>query len=256
MARDTSGVIVDHDEIRKILATVASGALGPDDALARLEGMTFIDLGDAKLDVSRGSRTGQPEVVYGPGKTPDQVAAIVAEMIQADIRPVLVTRATPEQFQAVAEIAPEAVHHARADLIVLDPQPTRSGRLAVVAAGTSDLRVAEEASLVAEAFGLRVERIVDVGVAGIHRLLAYRHALETAGCIVVVAGMEGALPSAVAGLVSTPVIAVPTSVGYGATLGGLAALLAMLSGCVPGVVVVNVDNGVGAAMAALRIFDA
>jgi len=256
MERDTSRVIVSHDEIRSILATVASGALGPDDALARLEGMTFVDLGDAKVDVSRGSRTGQPEVVYGPGKTPDQVASIVAEMIRADIRPVLVSRATLEQFRAVADVAPHAVHHARADLIVLDPRPTRSGHLAVLAAGTSDLRVAEEASLVAEAFGLRVERIVDVGVAGIHRLLAHRQALEAAGCIVVVAGMEGALPSAVAGLVSTPVIAVPTSVGYGATFGGLAALLGMLSGCVPGVVVVNVDNGIGAAMAALRILDA
>ena len=125
----------------------------------------------------------------------------------------------------------------------------------MVAAGTSDLRVAEEAAIVAEAFGLQVERIVDVGVAGIHRLVAHRKALEAAGCVVVVAGMEGALPSAVAGLVSKPVIAVPTSVGYGATFGGLAALLAMLSGCVPGVVVVNIDNGVGAAMAALRILD-
>jgi NCAIR mutase (PurE)-related protein len=145
------------------------------------------------------------------------------------------------------------VHHPDVELIVIDPLDARPERLAVVAAGTSDLRVAEEAAIVAEAFGFRVERIVDVGVAGIHRLLAHRETLQEADCVVVVAGMEGALPSAVAGLVSSPVIAVPTSVGYGATFGGLAALLSMLSACVPGVVVVNVDNGLGAALGALRI---
>jgi NCAIR mutase (PurE)-related protein len=246
---------MDRYAIRKAFADVASGSLAPDDALARLEGMTFVDLGDAKVDVHREARTGQPEVVYGPGKSPEQVAAIVMELIGAGVRPVLVSRATTDQFRAVAEVAPEAVYHDRADLIVVRPSSGHSGQLAVVAAGTSDLRVAEESSIVAEAFGLRVERIVDVGVAGIHRLLVYRPVLEAAGCVVVVAGMEGALPSAVAGLVSKPVIAVPTSVGYGATFGGLAALLGMLSGCVPGVVVVNVDNGVGAAMAALRILD-
>jgi NCAIR mutase (PurE)-related protein len=246
---------MDRHEIRKAFADVASGSLAPDDALARLEGMTFVDLGDAKVDVHREARTGQPEVVYGPGKSPEQVAAIVMELIGAGVRPVLVSRAMTDQFRAVAEVAPDAVYHDRADLIVVRPSSGHSGQLAVVAAGTSDLRVAEEASIVAEAFGLRVERIVDVGVAGIHRLLVHRPVLEATGCIVVVAGMEGALPSAVAGLVSKPVIAVPTSVGYGATFGGLAALLGMLSGCVPGVVVVNVDNGVGAAMAALRILD-
>jgi NCAIR mutase (PurE)-related protein len=247
---------MDRDQIRRTFADVASGDLGPEEALARLDGMTFVDLGDAKVDVQREARTGQPEVVYGPGKAPQQVAAIVTELIRSDVRPVLVSRATTEQFRAVLEVVPDAVHHSGADLIVVRPSSSREGRLAIVAAGTSDLRVAEEASIVAEAFGLDVERIVDVGVAGVHRLLAHRPALEAAGCIVVVAGMEGALPSAVAGLVSRPVIAVPTSVGYGATFGGLAALLGMLSGCVPGVVVVNVDNGVGAAMAALRILDA
>lgn len=244
---------MDRDEIRKIFDDVALGTLAPKDALMQLEGMTFVDLGDAKVDVHREARTGQPEVVYGPGKSADQVAAIVTELIRSGVRPVLVSRATIDQVRAVARVTPDAVHHGRADLIVVHPSSSRSGHLAVVAAGTSDLRVAEEAAIVAEAFGLQVERIVDVGVAGIHRLVAHRNALEAAGCVVVVAGMEGALPSAVAGLVSKPVIAVPTSVGYGATFGGLAALLAMLSGCVPGVVVVNVDNGVGAAMAALRI---
>jgi hypothetical protein len=246
---------MDRAEIRKTFADVASGTLAPEDALARLEGMTFVDLGDAKVDVHREARTGQPEVVYGPGKSPEQVAAIVAELIRSGVHPVLVSRATIRQFDAVAEVAPDAVHHASADLVVVRPSSSHSGCLAVVAAGTSDLRVAEEASIVAEALGLRVERIVDVGVAGIHRLLAHRAALEAVDCVVVVAGMEGALPSVVAGLVATPVIAVPTSVGYGATFGGLAALLAMLSGCVPGVVVVNVDNGVGAALAALRILE-
>lgn len=246
---------MDQAEIRKTFAEVASGTLAPEDALTRLEGMTFVDLGDAKVDIHREARTGQPEVVYGPGKSPEQVAAIVAELIRSGVRPVLVSRATIRQFDAVAEVAPDAVHHASADLVVVHPSSSHSGCLAVVAAGTSDLRVAEEASIVAEALGLRVERIVDVGVAGIHRLLAHRAALEAAECVVVVAGMEGALPSVVAGLVSTPVIAVPTSVGYGASFGGLAALLGMLSGCVPGVVVVNVDNGLGAAMAALRILD-
>ena len=253
---DTSSVAVDSADIRKTLEAVASGDLLPDEALARLEASTFVDLGDAKVDVGRASRTGQPEIVYGPGKTPEQVASIAETLIRSGVRPMIVSRATGEQFRAVSAVAPTAVHHERARLIVLAPLEERPGRLAVVAAGTSDLPVAEEAAIVAEAFGIRVDRIVDVGVAGIHRLLAFRSTLDAADCVVVVAGMEGALPSAVAGLISSPVIAVPTSVGYGASFGGLAALLGMLSACVPGVVVVNVDNGVGAALSALRILDA
>ncbi len=253
---DTAPVAIHHADLRKALEAVASGDLLPDEALARILGSTFVDLGDAKVDVGRDSRTGQPEIVYGPGKTPEQVASIVETLIGADVRPIIVSRATEDQFRAASAVAPAAIHHERAGLIVLDGLEERPGRLAVVAAGTSDLRVAEEAAIVAETFGIRVERIVDVGVAGIHRLLAFRSTLEAADCIVVVAGMEGALPSAVAGLVSSPVIAVPTSVGYGASFGGLAALLGMLSACVPGVVVVNVDNGVGAALGALRILDA
>lgn len=247
---------LDRAEILKTFDAVASGVLRPDEAIARLEGMTFVDLVDVKLDVDREARTGQPEIVYGPGKTPEQIASIVEGLRRSDVRPIVVSRADEAQFRAAEGVAPDAVHHTRAELIVIDPLDRRADRIAVVAAGTSDLRVAEEAAIVAEAFGLQVDRIVDVGVAGIHRLLASRPALELAGCVVVVAGMEGALPSAVAGLVSTPVIAVPTSVGYGATFGGLAALLSMLSGCVPGVVVVNVDNGVGAALGALRILAA
>jgi len=245
--------MIDPAELRKTFEAVAAGELLPEEGLARLEGSTFLDVGDAKLDVGREARTGQPEIVYGPGKTPAQVASIVEGLRASDVRPVIVSRATEEQFRAAASVAPGAVFHERASLIVVDPVAERPGRLAVVAAGTSDLPVAEEAAIVAEAFGLRVDRLVDVGVAGIHRLLAHRSLLEGAGCVVVVAGMEGALPSAVAGLISAPVIAVPTSVGYGASFGGLAALLGMLAGCVPGVVVVNVDNGVGAALSALRI---
>ena len=244
---------LDHAELRKTFDAVAAGELLPEEALARLEGATFVDLGDAKLDVDREARTGQPEIVYGPGKTPEQVASIVDGLARSGVRPVIVSRATEDQFRAAAVAVPRAVHHPSAELIVVDPLEARPERLAVVAAGTSDLRVAEEAALVAEAFGLRIDRIVDVGVAGIHRLLAHRDVLEQADCVVVVAGMEGALPSAVAGLVTSPVIAVPTSVGYGATFGGLAALLSMLSACVPGIVVVNVDNGLGAALGALRI---
>jgi NCAIR mutase (PurE)-related protein len=247
---------LDQADLRKAIEAVASGDLLPDEALARILGSTFVDIGDAKVDIGRDLRTGQPEIVYGPGKTPRQVASIVGTLIGADVRPIVVSRATAEQFRATSAVAPAAIHHEREELIVLHPLEGRPGRLAVVAAGTSDLRVAEEAATIAEAFGIRVDRIVDVGVAGIHRLLAFRPTLEAAHCVVVVAGMEGALPSAVAGLVSSPVIAVPTSVGYGANFGGLAALLGMLSACVPGVVVVNVDNGVGAALSALRILDA
>ena len=253
---DTASVPLGHADLRKALEAVASGDLLPDEALTRILGSTFVDVGDAKVDIGRDLRTGQPEIVYGPGKTPRQVASIVEALIGADVRPIIVSRATAEQFRAASAVAPAATHHEREELIVLHPLEGRPGRLAVVAAGTSDLRVAEEAATVAEAFGISVDRIVDVGVAGIHRLIAFRPTLEAADCVVVVAGMEGALPSAVAGLVSPPVIAVPTSVGYGASFGGLAALLGMLSACVPGVVVVNVDNGVGAALSALRILDA
>jgi len=250
---DTAWVPLDRADLRKTFDAVAAGELLPEEALARLEGTTFVDVGVAKLDVDREARTGQPEIVYGPGKTPEQVGTIVHALAESGVRPVIVSRASDVQFRAVSAVLPRAVHHPDVQLVVIDPREPRAERLAVVAAGTADLRVAEEAAIVAEAFGLRVDRITDVGVAGIHRLLAHREVLEEADCVVVAAGMEGALPSAVAGLVSSPVIAVPTSVGYGATFGGLAALLAMLSACVPGIVVVNVDNGLGAAMGALRI---
>jgi NCAIR mutase (PurE)-related protein len=245
--------ILKLQEIRDTLAAIESGELSAEEAAKRLEGMTFVDLGESMPDVHREARTGQPEVIFGPGKAPMQVAGIVKELLEAAVRPVIVSRATSDQFRAILDVAPGAVHHAKVELVVVGPRAQTAGRIAVVSAGTSDQRVAEEVALVAEALGVAVERVADVGVAGVHRVLAFAHSLEDAGCVVVVAGMEAALPSVVAGLTKAPVVAVPTSVGYGATLGGLAALLSMLAGCVPGVVVVNVDNGVGAAMAAHRI---
>jgi len=208
---------------------------------------------DVVPDVARQDRTGQPEVIYGPGKTPDQVLAVAHALIEARVRPILLTRPTPDQVDAVLQEDPGAVHHERANVVVIRPAAQAAGRIAVVSAGTSDLPVAEEAAVVAEAFGLAVERITDVGVAGVHRVLERLPILEEMDCVIVVAGMEGALPSVVAGLVPAPVIAVPTSVGYGASFEGLAALLGMLSSCVPGVLTVNIDNGLGAAMAAHRI---
>jgi len=246
--------IMDPESIRDLLARVAKGEMTPEEGVAALGHMTFVELGDAKPDVHRQRRTGQPEAVYGPGKTPQQVAEIVRTLAEADARPIVVTRATLEQYEASREVAPEAVYHPLARVAVMRPMVDEPlGTVAVVTAGTSDLPVAEEASIVAEALGLKVDRITDVGVAGVHRLVAHRDALEAADCLIVVAGMEGALPSLVGGLVSTPVVAVPTSVGYGASFGGLAALLGMLATCAPGVVVVNVDNGFGAALAAHRI---
>jgi NCAIR mutase (PurE)-related protein len=245
---------VDLGSVRSLLARVAAGDLPVEEAMGQLAHMTFVDLGDLKPDVLREVRTGQAEAVFGPGKTPDQVGAAVAALVRESAGAVFVTRATAEQYEAARRVDGEAVYYPRCGLVVVrsaDGAPT--GRVAVVSAGTSDLPVADEASLTAEALGMKVERVTDVGVAGVHRALAHRPALEEADCVLVVAGMEGALPSLVAGLVSSPVVAVPTSVGYGATFGGLAALLAMLSSCVPGVVVVNVDNGFGAALAAHRI---
>ena len=193
--------------------------------------------------------------MYAPGKTPEQVAVATGELVRHASGAVFVTHATRRQFDAVGEVVPGAVFDELSGLIVAKrAEPgAAAGSVAIVAAGTSDLPVAEEAAQAAEALGLAVDRIVDVGVAGIHRVIEHRDRIEAAGCVIVVAGMEGALPSVVAGLTSRPVIAVPTSVGYGAAFEGLAALLAMLSSCAPGIAVVNIDNGFGAALAAHRI---
>jgi NCAIR mutase (PurE)-related protein len=214
----------------------------------------FTDLGFARVDTDRRRRCGFPEIVFGMGKTPAQVAEIAMAILEKE--PVLlVSHATEEQWHATVAVVPDARWHKAARCITVDraPAPRLAGHIAVVCAGTSDLPVAEEACVTLELFGNNVERFTDVGVAGIHRLLAVRDRIETANAVIVVAGMEGALPSAVAGLVSKPVIAVPTSIGYGASFGGIAALLGMLNSCGSGVTVVNIDNGFGAAYAAAQI---
>jgi NCAIR mutase (PurE)-related protein len=216
--------------------------------------VSFVDLGFARVDTDRLERRGFPEVIFCAGKQPDQVVAIAQALLEVN-GVVLGTRATAEQFQAVAAEFPDARFHAMARCItvVRKPLPAMAGHVAVVCAGTSDLPVAEEAAVTLETFGGKADRISDVGVAGIHRLLAVRDRLESSNAVIVAAGMEGALPSAVAGLVSKPVIAVPTSVGYGASFGGIAALLGMLNSCGSGVTVVNIDNGFGAGYAAANI---
>jgi len=218
------------------------------------EDSKFIDVGVARVDVDRHDRCGFPEVIFGQGKTAPDVVTI-AETLVARHGVLLVTRASAEQAAALAEAFPEARYHARSRCVTVErsPLPRLDGAVAVVCAGTSDLPVAEEAVVTLEIFGNRVAKFFDVGVAGIHRLLAVRDQIEACHVVIVVAGMEGALPSAIAGLVSKPVIAVPTSVGYGASFGGLAALLGMLNSCGSGVTVVNIDNGFGAAYAAAAI---
>jgi NCAIR mutase (PurE)-related protein len=245
---------MDPRSLKQLLEEVKRGTLSPDDAVARLATLPYEDLGFAKLDHHRTLRRGFPETVFGGGKTPEQIVAIV-ERIRAGGERVLVTRTTPEvQGKVVAAGIPARFHELARCLTVDGPPPTPlPGRIAVTAAGTSDLPVAEEAAVTAEFHGATVERIYDVGVAGLHRLLDQTPAIRSADVVIVVAGMEGALPSVVAGLVSSPVVAVPTSVGYGASFQGLAALLAMLNSCASGVGVVNIDNGFGAAHLACSI---
>lgn len=214
----------------------------------------FVDLGFARLDTDRAQRTGDPEVVYGAGKTPQQVVTALRVLHERHPdRAVLATRLDAVAMAAVRTELPAAMLDDVARAASLGPLPAASGRVAVVAAGTSDAPVAAEAALTARIHGCEVERIDDVGVAGLHRLLAVRDRLLAADCLIVVAGMEGALPSVVAGLTGVPLVAVPTSVGYGSSFGGLAALLAMLNSCAPGVVVVNIDNGYGAGVHAARV---
>lgn len=212
------------------------------------------DLGYARLDTGRASRTGDPEVVYGGGKAPDQVVEILRSLHAAHPeRAVLATRLSAESIAAVAASIAEATVDEVAGAVTLGQLPATRGLVAIVSAGTSDAPVAAEASLTARVHGAEVRRINDVGVAGLHRVLAVREDLERADCLVVVAGMEGALPSVVGGLTGVPLVAVPTSVGYGASFGGMAALLAMLNSCAPGVSVVNIDNGYGAGVFAARV---
>jgi NCAIR mutase (PurE)-related protein len=240
----------------QLLAEVERGSLTPEVAASRLATLPFEDLGHSRVDHHRSLRTGLPEVVYAAGKTPQQTVAIFSSLI-ADGVDVLATRADQATADAVLAQHPSVTHNPIARTLSLrQSSPSAAelkGHIAVLCAGTSDLPVAEEAAVTAETFNTRVTRLYDVGVAGLHRLLAVREQLTTADVVIVCAGMEGALPSVVGGLVSVPVIAVPTSVGYGASFGGSTALLGMLNSCSPNVTVVNIDNGFGAAYTAVLI---
>ena len=246
---------MDERRLSDLLDRVASGTLSVDRALEDLRVLPHEHLSDATIDHHRELRTGQAEAVYAPGKTPGQVRDAAAALVARASGAVFVTKAAPEQFHALMEAIPDAIYHPRSRLVVAKRAEAdlALGVARVVSAGTADLPVADEAAETADALGLDVTRITDVGVAGIHRVLERREELEAADVAVVVAGMDGALPSVVAGLISRPIVAVPTSVGYGASFDGLAALLAMLNACAPGVSVVNIDNGFGAALVAHRI---
>jgi hypothetical protein len=248
------GVSIDEEHLSQLLQGVRSGELAVEQAIARLRNLPYEDLGFAKPDHHRALRRGFPEVVLGQGKTAEQVAAIV-ERLAADADRVLVTRVEAECFASVQKLVPQAEYHLLAKAITIDrlrDAPHRPGVM-VVSGGTADLAVAEEAAVTAELMGNEVERAYDVGVAGIHRLLEQLPQLRRAKVVVAVAGMEGALPGIVSGLIAAPVIAVPTSTGYGASFGGLAPLLTMLNSCSPGVAVVNIDNGFGAGYLAALI---
>ena len=245
---------MNRSQIEALLNEVQSNRTSVSDALERLKDLPFEDLGFAKLDHHRSLRTGMPEVIFSSGKTPGQVAEIFAHMAKAGGN-VLATRAAREYFDAVIAAEPRATYHERARAITLEQTkaPAGKGTVCVVCAGTSDLPVAEEAAITTRLMGNTTELIADVGVAGIHRLLAQKQSLQSARVLIVCAGMEGALPTVVAGLVQAPVLAVPTSVGYGASFGGVAALLGMLNTCSPNVCAVNIDNGFGAACIASLI---
>lgn len=242
------------EEVKDLLRGMNEGTTSLDEALRALRDLPVSDLGFAQLDTHRELRQGQPEAIYAEGKTADQVVAIAANLLEHSTGAVLATRTPEGTATALLDSFPDAIHHERARLVVLRAAPeTYEGKIVVVAAGTSDLPVADEAVFTAEAMGAEVERITDAGVAGLHRILAVQDRLHDAAAVIVVAGMEGALASIVGGISSAPVVAVPTSVGYGASFGGLAALLAMLNSCAAGVVVTNIDNGFGAASFALRL---
>ena len=244
---------MDKDRLRELLERVASGEVAVDGALDRLEGFPYEDVGFARVDHHRHLRLGAPEVIFGAGKTADQIVTIAERMLERGSN-VLVTRADCAVYELVHLAMPDAVFHEAARAIDVERHAVEhTGSVAIVTAGTTDIPVAEEAAVTATACGAEVERVFDVGVAGLHRLLGERERLSRANAVVVVAGMEGALPSVVGGLVAAPVIAVPTSVGYGASFNGLAALLGMLNSCASNVTVVNIDNGFGAGFVAALI---
>ncbi len=248
--------MTNNKNLYDLLEAVKNGNVTPDVALDKLKDLAYEPVDEfAKIDHHRILRTGFPEVIWGPGKTPDQIAQIMEVMRQRN-PVVMATRIEPAVYAALQEKVPDLQYYDLARICAIAPdtiQPQYSGTIGIISAGTADLPVAQEAAIVAELSGFRVQRLWDVGVAGIHRLLNNRHVIESASVLIVVAGMEGALPSVVAGLADCPVIAVPTSIGYGASFGGLAPLLTMLNSCAAGVGVVNIDNGFGAAILAGQI---
>lgn len=245
---------MNKQDLTFLLAAVKQGTLSVDEAMNRLSQIPFMDLGFAKVDTHRELRTGFPEVIFCPGKTAEQIRGIMEKMTEKKIN-VLASRATESLFRELQPVFPGLEFHAAARILFIANTdiPKSSCKIAVATGGTADLPVAEEAAVTAEKLGLPVERVYDVGVAGIHRLLSCKNRLEEARVIIAIAGMEGALASVIGGMTDKPVIAVPTSVGYGANFGGLAALLAMLNSCATGVGVVNIDNGFGAACLAAKI---
>lgn len=246
---------MDKTELNKLLSAVAAGELSPEDAALELKMQPIAEVGEyAKVDMHRGVRQGVPEIIYGAGKTKEQILGIARTMLQNGQKTVLVTRMSREAAEFVSNELPIAYNElGRTGVIGAMPEPDGKGTVVIASGGTSDMPVAEEAAVTAEVLGNRVVRLYDVGVSGIHRLLSHMEEIMSARVIVAVAGMEGALPSVIGGLADCPVIAVPTSVGYGASLGGIAALLSMLNSCASGVSVVNIDNGFGAGYMASMI---
>lgn len=243
------------DELKTLLERTRDGSISVEEAASALRRLPVEDMGFAQLDAHREMRQGLPEAIYSEGKTTAEVVGIAGKLLERSSSPVLATRTPPETAGALLEAFPDAVHHERARLVVLgaDRERARLGSVTVVSGGTSDLPVADEAAVTASTYGAEVTRVTDVGVAGLHRVLNIQDRLHESDVVIVVAGMEGALASLVGGISSAPVVAVPTSVGYGASFEGLAALLAMLNSCAAGVVVTNIDNGFGAASFALRL---
>ncbi|MBN1959557.1 MAG: nickel pincer cofactor biosynthesis protein LarB [Deltaproteobacteria bacterium] len=242
-----------NDRLRNILSQIANNELSIDDAIQRLRNLPFEQLSEAKIDHHRELRQGTPEIIFGQNKTPKQIVAIAQSLLKADSN-VLCTRTKYEAYSTLKTEAPDAVYDEVAHTIsIIRHPPDMIGKVGVLCAGTSDMPVAREAAIACEFFGAQVVQINDIGVAGLHRLLASLETINTCQLLIVIAGMEGALPSVVGGICAQPIIAVPTSVGYGASLGGLTPLLAMLNSCASGVTVVNIDNGFGAAAAAHRI---
>ena len=243
-----------NSDIRRLLESVRAGEVSVDDALLQLKMSPFEDIGYAKVDLHRKVRQGAAEVIYGAGKTPEQIVGILEVMARSGQNRVLITRMTPEAAAAVGKAVPlDYRPDAKVGIVGGFPEPDGIGRVVIATGGTSDIPVAEEAALTAEILGSQVVRLYDVGVSGVHRLLAHMELIMDASVIIAIAGMEGALASVVGGLADCPVIAVPTSVGYGASFGGISALLSMLNSCASGVSVVNIDNGFGAGFLANRI---